>query len=155
MSTRLPFVFHQPSYVRNDVRFSLVSHIFVKDFCAVRMPFCISDPMTMTCGLHEHQLCLHPSSPELFWSSIPKTLANFSSGAYVPSQRFPPVCLVRIIACSLYYIDFINPEDPEDTSFNPHPTNYPTVELEYPNTDARERFAAVVRDVAAGTDRTL
>ncbi|KIK02344.1 hypothetical protein K443DRAFT_55870, partial [Laccaria amethystina LaAM-08-1] len=30
--------------------------------------------------------------------------------------------------------------DPNDTSFNPHPTEYPVVELEYPNTRAIERF---------------
>lgn len=35
--------------------------------------------------------------------------------------------------------DFRNLEDPTDTSFDPHPTNYPVVELEYPAEDAKER----------------
>lgn len=35
--------------------------------------------------------------------------------------------------------DFKNPNDPNDTSFKPHPTDYPVVELEYPNTRAIER----------------
>ncbi|KAL0578516.1 hypothetical protein V5O48_003459 [Marasmius crinis-equi] len=42
----------------------------------------------------------------------------------------------------LFFIraDFHNPEDPNDTSFDPHPTYYPVVELEYPNSDACERY---------------
>ncbi|KAH9487179.1 Histone-lysine N-methyltransferase, H3 lysine-79 specific [Psilocybe cubensis] len=35
---------------------------------------------------------------------------------------------------------FKNPNDPNDKSFEPHPTNYPVVELEYPNSFAAERF---------------
>lgn len=34
---------------------------------------------------------------------------------------------------------FRNPDDPSDTSFEPHPTHYPVAELEYPNTGAWER----------------
>ncbi|CAK5265460.1 unnamed protein product [Mycena citricolor] len=34
---------------------------------------------------------------------------------------------------------FKNPDDLADTSFKPHPTNYPVVELEYPNSNAAER----------------
>ncbi|EEB87268.1 hypothetical protein MPER_15459, partial [Moniliophthora perniciosa FA553] len=30
--------------------------------------------------------------------------------------------------------------DPTDNRFEPHPTNYPLCELEYPNTDSMERF---------------
>ncbi|KAI0762345.1 S-adenosyl-L-methionine-dependent methyltransferase [Fomes fomentarius] len=36
--------------------------------------------------------------------------------------------------------DFKNPDDPDDKSFQPHPTDYPVVELEYPNTGASEKF---------------
>ncbi|KAK7041733.1 Nucleosomal histone H3-Lys79 methylase [Paramarasmius palmivorus] len=39
-----------------------------------------------------------------------------------------------------YKAYFHNPDDPNDTSFEPHPTNYPVCDLEYPNTDAVERF---------------
>ncbi|KDR84720.1 hypothetical protein GALMADRAFT_233024 [Galerina marginata CBS 339.88] len=35
---------------------------------------------------------------------------------------------------------FKNPNDPIDKTFDPHPTNYPVVELEYPNSGASERF---------------
>ncbi|PIL29975.1 hypothetical protein GSI_07886 [Ganoderma sinense ZZ0214-1] len=35
---------------------------------------------------------------------------------------------------------FKNPLDPQDKSFEPHPTDYPIVDLQYPNTDAQERF---------------
>jgi [histone H3]-lysine79 N-trimethyltransferase len=34
---------------------------------------------------------------------------------------------------------FKNLEDVDDRSWDPHPTNYPAVELEYPNTGASER----------------
>ncbi|KAF8971602.1 hypothetical protein BDZ97DRAFT_1607554, partial [Flammula alnicola] len=30
--------------------------------------------------------------------------------------------------------------NPDDLSFDPHPTNYPVAELEYPNSGASERF---------------
>ena len=36
-------------------------------------------------------------------------------------------------------VDFRNPLDPDDKSFEAHPTDYPAVELEYPNTRASER----------------
>ncbi|KAF8525244.1 DOT1-domain-containing protein [Hysterangium stoloniferum] len=39
---------------------------------------------------------------------------------------------------------FKNPDDPTDKSFEPHPINFPFVELEYPNTNARERFPLLV-----------
>ncbi|KAF8876503.1 S-adenosyl-L-methionine-dependent methyltransferase, partial [Infundibulicybe gibba] len=38
------------------------------------------------------------------------------------------------------YKNFKNHDDPSDRSFQPHPTNYPFAELEYPNTGASERF---------------
>ncbi|PCH33057.1 DOT1-domain-containing protein [Wolfiporia cocos MD-104 SS10] len=40
--------------------------------------------------------------------------------------------------------DFRNLDDPADKSFEPHPTDYPVTELEYPNTGASERFILVV-----------
>ncbi|KAJ3474613.1 hypothetical protein NLI96_g12364 [Meripilus lineatus] len=39
-----------------------------------------------------------------------------------------------------YKAFFKNRNDPTDRSFDPHPTDYPVVELEYPNTYASERF---------------
>lgn len=35
--------------------------------------------------------------------------------------------------------DFRNPDDPNDTTFDPHPTDYPVVEVDYPAEDAKER----------------
>ncbi|KAI0264980.1 S-adenosyl-L-methionine-dependent methyltransferase [Gloeopeniophorella convolvens] len=35
---------------------------------------------------------------------------------------------------------FKNPDDPHDRSFEPHPTNYPVGELEFPNSGATERY---------------
>lgn len=37
------------------------------------------------------------------------------------------------------YQDFKNPDDPGDKSFEAHPTDYPVVDLEFPNTGACER----------------
>ncbi|KAL0950585.1 hypothetical protein HGRIS_007377 [Hohenbuehelia grisea] len=39
-----------------------------------------------------------------------------------------------------YKAYFTNPSDPNDKSFEPHPTDYPVAELEYPNSNATERF---------------
>ncbi|KAJ7102545.1 histone-lysine N-methyltransferase [Mycena belliarum] len=39
-----------------------------------------------------------------------------------------------------YCAYFKNLDDPTDTSFKPHPKNYPVVELEYPNTNSSEKF---------------
>lgn len=39
-----------------------------------------------------------------------------------------------------YKAYFKNLNDPTDTSFDPHPENYPVAELEYPNSGAKERF---------------
>ncbi|THV06753.1 DOT1-domain-containing protein [Dendrothele bispora CBS 962.96] len=39
-----------------------------------------------------------------------------------------------------YKAYFRNPEDPDDTSFEPHPEKYPWVMLEYPNSGASEKF---------------
>ncbi|KJA29099.1 hypothetical protein HYPSUDRAFT_175678 [Hypholoma sublateritium FD-334 SS-4] len=39
-----------------------------------------------------------------------------------------------------YKTFFKNPANPHDKSFDPHPTDYPVVELEYPNGGASERF---------------
>jgi hypothetical protein len=36
--------------------------------------------------------------------------------------------------------DFKNPNDPHDRSFDPHPTDYPIGELEFPNSGATERY---------------
>lgn len=46
-------------------------------------------------------------------------------------------------------VDFTNPEDPEDRSFDPHPTHYPYATLEYPNTGASERLVYALDSISA------
>ncbi|RPD59337.1 DOT1-domain-containing protein [Lentinus tigrinus ALCF2SS1-7] len=43
-----------------------------------------------------------------------------------------------------YKAYFKNPHDPDDMSWEPHPTKYPVAELEYPNNGASERFILLV-----------
>jgi [histone H3]-lysine79 N-trimethyltransferase len=43
------------------------------------------------------------------------------------------------LAFTDYRVDFRNPADPNDRSFEVHPTDYPTAELEFPNTNASEK----------------
>ncbi|KAG9048164.1 Nucleosomal histone H3-Lys79 methylase [Tulasnella sp. UAMH 9824] len=43
-----------------------------------------------------------------------------------------------------YHAYFRNPDDPNDTTFDPHPTDYPVVEVEYPAEDAKERYILLV-----------
>ncbi|TFY73321.1 hypothetical protein EWM64_g10692, partial [Hericium alpestre] len=43
-----------------------------------------------------------------------------------------------------YKAFFKNLDDPTDTSFEPHPTEYPIGELEFPNTGASERYILLV-----------
>ncbi|KAH9172908.1 S-adenosyl-L-methionine-dependent methyltransferase [Lactarius sanguifluus] len=54
------------------------------------------------------------------------------------SPRFTPF---RFQSCSpfIFLADFKNPNDPHDKSFDPHPTDYPVGELEFPNSGATER----------------
>ncbi|TFK79576.1 DOT1-domain-containing protein [Polyporus arcularius HHB13444] len=43
-----------------------------------------------------------------------------------------------------YISYFKNPHDPDDMSWEPHPTKYPVAELEYPNSGASERFILLI-----------
>ncbi len=47
--------------------------------------------------------------------------------------------LLTPLAILCMYVDFKNPDDPEDKSFEAHSTDYPVVDLEFPNTGACER----------------
>lgn len=49
------------------------------------------------------------------------------------------VSVEQIRQLSSTFADFTNPHDPNDKAFEPQPTHYPVVELEYPNTNAAER----------------
>ncbi|KAI0656838.1 S-adenosyl-L-methionine-dependent methyltransferase [Cubamyces menziesii] len=48
--------------------------------------------------------------------------------------------VVKNLMMKGYKAYFTNPADPEDRSFDPHPTLYPYTTLEYPNSGASERF---------------
>ncbi|SRR5258708_7292377 len=48
-------------------------------------------------------------------------------------------CLWSYSPCDIP-TDFKNPNDPHDRSFDPHPTDYPVGELEFPNSGATERY---------------
>ena len=37
-------------------------------------------------------------------------------------------------------VDFVNPDRPEDKTWDPHDNDYPRCELEFPNTNATERY---------------
>ena len=51
-----------------------------------------------------------------------------------------------------YCVDFKNPADPNDKSFEVHLTDYPTVELEFPNTNASETWVSGFRGSCIGPD---
>ncbi|KAI9451532.1 hypothetical protein F5148DRAFT_542878 [Russula earlei] len=54
--------------------------------------------------------------------------------AFLSSEKV----VLRIIKSYVQY--FKNPSDPNDRSFDPHPTDYPVGELEFPNSGATERY---------------
>ncbi|KAI0247837.1 hypothetical protein BJV78DRAFT_863147 [Lactifluus subvellereus] len=49
--------------------------------------------------------------------------------------------VLRLMKSYVQY--FKNPNDPHDKSFDPHPTDYPVGELEFPNSGATERYVFV------------
>lgn len=49
--------------------------------------------------------------------------------------------MVHVYHCNIP-TDFNNPNDPHDRSFDPHPTDYPVGELEFPNSGATERYVS-------------
>ncbi|KAH9963553.1 hypothetical protein BC827DRAFT_118497 [Russula dissimulans] len=54
--------------------------------------------------------------------------------AFLSSEKV----VLRLMKSYVQY--FKNPNDPHDRSFDPHPTNYPVAELEFPNSGASERY---------------
>lgn len=54
-----------------------------------------------------------------------------------------------------FHVDFKNPNDADDKSFDPHPTEYPFVDLEYPNSGAKERCVWNLLNVAFYHDATI
>ncbi|RDB28649.1 Histone-lysine N-methyltransferase, H3 lysine-79 specific [Hypsizygus marmoreus] len=68
----------------------------------------------------------------------PRSWITRENGEPGPSHLSSEMVVKRLMKSYKAY--FKNPDDPRDYSFKPHPTNYPVVELEYPNTGAVERF---------------
>ncbi|ESK95490.1 histone-lysine n-methyltransferase [Moniliophthora roreri MCA 2997] len=74
-------------------------------------------------------------------SSIPTTRRMWSitgKGEPGPGHVSSEQVVCRLMKSYKAY--FRNPDDSTDKRFEPHPTNYPVCELEYPNTDSIERF---------------
>ncbi|KAE9397843.1 DOT1-domain-containing protein [Gymnopus androsaceus JB14] len=69
----------------------------------------------------------------------PRNCASTETGDPGPSHLSSEK-VVRNLLRKSYTTYFSNPNDPDDKSFEPHETNYPVVELEYPNDAASERF---------------
>lgn len=51
--------------------------------------------------------------------------------------------------------DFKNFDDLNDKTFDPHPTEYPVVELEYPNTGASERCVYFCQVAVLGSNQPI
>ncbi|KAK1231301.1 Nucleosomal histone H3-Lys79 methylase [Marasmius sp. AFHP31] len=100
----------------------------------------------------ENDDLVDPAPPPIYRSSRSRSTSSFASatvhtprrwgceenGDPGPSHVSPEVVVRRLMKSYKAY--FHNPDDPMDTSFNPHPTDYPVVELEYPNSGACERY---------------
>jgi hypothetical protein len=56
--------------------------------------------------------------------------------AFLSSEKV----VLRLMKSYVQY--FNNPNDPHDRSFDPHPTDYPVGELEFPNSGASERYVS-------------
>ncbi|KAF8887704.1 S-adenosyl-L-methionine-dependent methyltransferase [Infundibulicybe gibba] len=100
--------------------------------------------------------CTQPPSPEPIYRSsrsrstslfpgldtetpiTPRRWCTDKDGA--PGKRHLSSEMVVKRLMKSYKSYFKNHDDPSDRSFQPHPTNYPFAELEYPNTGASERF---------------
>ncbi|KAK7064802.1 histone-lysine N-methyltransferase, H3 lysine-79 specific [Favolaschia claudopus] len=97
-----------------------------------------------------------PSSPEpIYRSSRSRSTSHFTSlesdapvahRCWVAEEEGGPdpdhFSSEKAVAMLLrtYCAYFKNLDDPSDTSFKPHPKNYPFVELEYPNAHSSEKF---------------
>ncbi|KAJ7356640.1 DOT1-domain-containing protein [Mycena albidolilacea] len=97
-----------------------------------------------------------PSSPEpIFRTSRSRSTSHFTSiesetpvirrcwvaeedGGPDPAHFSSEKAVAMLLRTYCAY--FKNLQDPSDTSFKPHPKDYPFVELEYPNTHSSERF---------------
>ncbi|EMD41366.1 hypothetical protein CERSUDRAFT_146284 [Gelatoporia subvermispora B] len=71
-----------------------------------------------------------PPAPRKCWTE--------QDGQPGPGFLSSEVIVQRLIKSYKAY--FVNPEDPSDKFWEPHPTDYPVTELEYPNDEACERF---------------
>ncbi|KAF8588488.1 DOT1-domain-containing protein [Ramaria rubella] len=73
---------------------------------------------------------------------IPRECWTSHDGAFAEDLISAETVVKKLMRSYKSY--FRNPEDPNDMSFEPHPTDFPFVELEYPNTNAREIFPLLI-----------
>lgn len=66
-----------------------------------------------------------------------------SRNSCIPTNHVSAIPVVNL-RMLISLLDFTNPQDPTDKSFEPHPINFPYVELEYPNTNSREIFPLLI-----------
>ncbi|KAF4605662.1 Nucleosomal histone H3-Lys79 methylase [Pleurotus pulmonarius] len=99
------------------------------------------------------QNTLPPSPEPIYRSSRSRSTSTFphdeeraSARQWVTAEEGTPgpafwsseAVVKRLMRTYVSY--FRNPQDPNDHSFEPHPTDYPYAELEYPNSGAVERY---------------
>ncbi|KDQ54976.1 hypothetical protein JAAARDRAFT_134579 [Jaapia argillacea MUCL 33604] len=69
---------------------------------------------------------------------VPRPCSITETGSPGPSFLSCEDVVKRLMRSYKAY--FKNPDDPNDKSFDPHPTDYPVIEIEYPNEYASEKF---------------
>ena len=74
------------------------------------------------------------------WTDIENAKRDVENIACTVGVRPRVVFFAKCSVLTEILTDFKNPDDPDDTSFEPHPENYPVAYLEYPNDDAQERY---------------
>lgn len=74
--------------------------------------------------------------------TIPRPCCTSHDGGFGEELISADTVVKRLMKSYKAY--FHNPDDPNDRSFDPHPTDFPFVVLEYPNTNAREVFPLLV-----------
>ncbi|CCM01428.1 uncharacterized protein FIBRA_03479 [Fibroporia radiculosa] len=83
-------------------------------------------------------------STSVFPTEAPLSRDCWIGKAYRPGPNFFSSESVVRSLMKTYKTYFSNPSDPNDRTFEAHPTEYPVIELEYPNSGACERFILLV-----------
>jgi hypothetical protein len=101
------------------------------------------EPIPRECHIHDDAVL-----DDSFLSSEKVVLRLMKSyvQCWFRSLFVPPIPLFASSYVNPYSSDpdFKNPDDPHDRSFDPHPTDYPVAELEFPNSGATERYVILL-----------